>query len=161
MITTLARAIAVVATALCMQGAALAQQGAAFEKKHFHYNEWTKGRFAEAVTVVNPGKWIFLAGVGSEAEKDGSILHPGDFLAQCRYAYEKIRRILASQGASLADVVKLTSYVTDIRDREGLNKCRTEAFAGLAVPAHTFLAISQLARPGMLFEVDVVAVTAR
>lgn len=134
-------------------------QSPAFEKKNYNYNEWTKGRFSEAVTVSGPGKMIFLAGVGAEAEKDGAILHQGDFLAQCRFAYEKIRKLLAQHGATMGDVVKLTSYVTDIRSREDLNKCRGEAFSGVPLPAHTFLAISQLARPGMMVEMDVIAVT--
>ena len=154
------KAIAIVSFAL-VSSCALAQSSGTFEKKHYHYNEWTKGRFAEAVTVVNPGKWIFLAGIGSEAEKDGSILHVGDFMAQCRYAYEKIRKALAANGAGMNDVVRLVSYVTDIRDRDALNKCRAEAFSGVPLPAHTFLAISQLARPGMLVEMEVTAVTAK
>jgi enamine deaminase RidA (YjgF/YER057c/UK114 family) len=153
------KTMAIACFALVSSGALA--QSSAFEKKHYHYNEWTKGRFAEAVTVVNPGKWIFLAGVGSEAEKDGSILHLGDFMAQCRYAYEKIKKTLAANGAGMGDVVRLVSYVTDIRDREALNKCRAEAFSGMPLPTHTFLAISQLARPGMLVEMDVTAVTAQ
>jgi hypothetical protein len=46
-----------------------------FEKKNFNYSDWTKGRFSEAVTVIGPGKMIFLAGVGSEDEngKGGDI----------------------------------------------------------------------------------------
>jgi enamine deaminase RidA (YjgF/YER057c/UK114 family) len=135
--------------------------GAAFEKKNFNYHEWTKGRFTEAVTVTGPGKMIFLAGVGAEAEEDGKILHQGDFMAQCRYAYGKIKKLLAAQGAGMGDVVKLVSYVVDIRDREALNKCRAEAFAGQPLPVHTFLAISQLARPGMLLEMDVIAAVPR
>ena len=129
----------------------------AFEKKSFHHNEWTKGRFYEAVTVTGPGKWVFLAGVGAEAEKDGSILHVGDFGAQCRYAYEKIRKVLAAHGATLSDVVKLVTYVVDIKDRDEMNKCRGEAFKGGPLPVHTFLVISQLARPGMVVEMDVIA----
>jgi enamine deaminase RidA (YjgF/YER057c/UK114 family) len=54
----------------------------------------------------------------------------------------------------------MTSYVVDIRDRDALNKCRAEAFAGVPLPAHTFLAVSQLARPGMLVEIDIVAAVA-
>ncbi len=131
--------------------------GQAFEKKNFHHNEWTKGRFSEAVTVTGPARWIYLAGVGAEAEKDGSILHVGDFTAQCRYAYEKIGKLLAAHGANMADVVKLVTYVVDIRDRDAMNKCRAEAFKGGPLPVHTFLAISGLARPGMLVEMDVIA----
>jgi 2-iminobutanoate/2-iminopropanoate deaminase len=136
-------------------------QAPTMEKKNYNYSEWTKGRFSEVVTVSGPGKMIFLAGVGSEAEKDGAILHQGDFLAQCRFAYQKISKLLAKHGATLGDVVKLTSYVTDIRTREDLNKCRGEAFTGVPLPVHTFLAISQLARPGMMVEMDVIAVAPR
>jgi 2-iminobutanoate/2-iminopropanoate deaminase len=75
-----------------------------FEKKNYNYSDWTKGRFSEAVTVTGPGKMIFLAGVGSEDEngKGGDILHKGDFTAQCKYAFDKIKRALEKNGAHLA-----------------------------------------------------------
>ena len=88
-----------------------------FEKKNYNYSEWTKGRFSEAVTVTGPGKMIFLAGVGAEDEngKAGDILHKGDFTAQCKYAYDKIKRALAKNGAALGDIVKMVTYLTDVR----------------------------------------------
>ena len=90
-----------------------------FEKKHYNYSDWTKGRFSEAVTVIGPGKMIFLAGVGAENEngKAGDILHKGDFVAQYKYAYNKIKRALEKNGATLADVVRITTYLTDIRNQ--------------------------------------------
>jgi enamine deaminase RidA (YjgF/YER057c/UK114 family) len=33
-------------------------------------------------------------------------MYPGDFAAQCRYAYGKLKKALARNGASMADVVK-------------------------------------------------------
>jgi 2-iminobutanoate/2-iminopropanoate deaminase len=130
-----------------------------FEKKNFNYSEWTKGRFSEVVTVTGPGKMIFLAGVGSEDEKGttGAILHPSDFMAQCRYAYDKIKRLLAAHGATLADVVKQTTYVTDIRHQRDAGACRSEQYGDMPRPAHTFLNINQLAWPNMLVEIDVIA----
>src|ERR1041384_8514101 len=88
-----------------------------FEKKHYNYSEWTKGRFSEAVTVTGPGKIIFLAGVGAEDEngKGGDILHKGDFVGQCHYSYAQIKRLLARHGATLADVAKMVTYMTDVR----------------------------------------------
>ena len=41
--------------------------------------------------------------------------HAGDFVAQCNYAYDKIKRALAANGSSLKDAVKMTVYVTDMR----------------------------------------------
>ena len=52
-----------------------AQSTSGFEKRNFSYNEWTKGKFSEVVTVTNPGKFIFLAGIGPEREGDGKIVH--------------------------------------------------------------------------------------
>jgi enamine deaminase RidA (YjgF/YER057c/UK114 family) len=129
------------------------------EKKSYNYSEWTKGRFSEAVTVTGPGKMIFLAGVGAEDEngKGGDILHKGDFTGQCHYAYDKIKRLLAKHGATLGDVVKMVTYVTDMRYQADYGKCRVEEFASNALPAHTLLNISQLAWPGMLVEIDVTA----
>jgi enamine deaminase RidA (YjgF/YER057c/UK114 family) len=134
-----------------------------FEKKNFNYSEWAKGRFSEAVTIVNPGKFIFLAGVGSEDEngKGGDIRYLGDFLGQCRYAYDKIKRILAQNGATFDDVVKIITYVTDMRFQADVGRCRSEAFGPAPAPVHTLLNITQLAWPGMLVEVDVTAVTAK
>jgi enamine deaminase RidA (YjgF/YER057c/UK114 family) len=154
MSTSIARTLLLIAVALFNLPAA-AQQ---LEKQHYHHNEWTKGRFSEVVTVSGPGKWLFLAGVGAEAEKDGSILHVGDFAAQCRYAYEKIGKLLAAHGGKMSDVVKLVTYVVDIKDRDAMNKCRAAAFKSGPLPVHTFLVISQLARPGMIVEMDVIAV---
>jgi enamine deaminase RidA (YjgF/YER057c/UK114 family) len=133
----------------------------AFEKKNYNYSEWTKGLFSEVVTVTHPGKMIFLAGVGAEDESAarGTIRHPGDVAGQCRYAYDKIKRLLAAHGATMHDVVKVVTYVTDVRSLPEVGKCRTEALEGAPQPVHTFLNINQLAWPGMLVEVDVIAVT--
>ena len=57
----------------------------------------------------------------------------------------------------MSDIVKATTYVTDMRYRDEMRKCRTEVFTGKPLPPHTFLQVVALARPGMMFEVDVVA----
>ena len=133
----------------------------AFEKKVYNYGNWTKGRFAEVVTVKGPGKMIFLAGAGSEEEMDGAILHKADAYQQCKYAYEKIKKILAKHGATMSDIVKITAYVTDIRSRDDYGKCRREAFEGAELSTHTFVNVSQLAWPHMLVEVDAIAIVAQ
>jgi len=134
---------------------------AGFEKKNYNYSEWTKGLFSEVVTVTHSGKMIFLAGVGAEDESGarGTIRHVGDFAGQCRYAYDKIKRLLAAHGATMNEVVKVVTYVTDVRNLPEAGKCRTEALGGAPQPVHTFLNINQLAWPGMLVEVDVIAAT--
>ena len=151
------RAIPLAATALAIVATVAAAQ--TFEKKNYNYSEWAKGRFSEAVTVTGPGKMIFLAGVGAEDEngKAGDILHKGDFTAQCKYAYDKIKRALAKNGAGLGDVVKMVTYLTDVRYQADYGRCRTETFGTTPMPAHTLLVINQLAWPGMMVEIDATA----
>ena len=155
--THLQRLIAVAALSLVLAGASNAQT---FEKKNFNYSKFAKGAFSEVVTVTGPAKMIYLAGIGSEDEDDGSVRHKDDFLAQCRFAWEKVGKLLKEHGATVSDIVKATTYVTDIRYREEMRSCRTEVFKGRPLPPHTLLNVAQLARPGMIFEVDVVAAVA-
>ncbi len=152
-------AIATVISSILI-GLPVAASAQSLETKRFNYSDWTKGRFSEAVTVTGPGKLIFLAGVGAEDEngKGGDILHKGDFVAQCKYAYDKIRRLLEKQGATMGDIVKMTTYLTDMRNQADYGKCRVEAFGSNPLPAHTLVNISQLAWPGMLVEIDATAV---
>jgi enamine deaminase RidA (YjgF/YER057c/UK114 family) len=132
-----------------------------FEKKNYNYNEWTKGKFSEVVTVVNPGKTIFLSGIGPEREGDGAIVHKDNFMEQCRYAYMKIKKLLATQNATLNDAVRIVTYVTDVRFFMDALKCRAEAFGDAPIPASTFLVVSALAWPNMAIEIDVTAMLAK
>ena len=151
---------ALMVATIVTQGAASAQS---LEIKRYNPSEWTKGRFSEVVTVNGPGKTIYLAGIGAEDESgpagaSAPILHPGSPYEQCRYAYDKIKRLLEKHGATLADVAKMVSYLTDVRYQPDYGKCRVEAFGNNPLPAHTLLTISQLAWPGMIVEVDVTAI---
>lgn len=128
------------------------------ERHHYNYGEWTKGRFSEAVTVTGPGKLVFLAGIGAEHEVHGEIQHLGDFEGQCRYAYEKLVRVLERNGAVLGDVVKQVTYVTDPRFQTAAGRIRKEMYGDAPLPAHTFLVVTHLAWPGMLVELDATAV---
>ena len=134
-----------------------------FEKKNYNYSEWTKGLFSEVGRYRHASRQDDLSrrgGAEDESGGRGTIRHLGDFAGQCRYAYDKIKRLLAAHGATMNDVVKVVTYVTDIRNLPDAGKCRTEALAGAPQPVHTFLNINQLAWPGMLVEVDVIAATA-
>jgi enamine deaminase RidA (YjgF/YER057c/UK114 family) len=65
---------------------------------------------------------------------------------------------LADAGASFKDVVKLNNYLTDMTHIGIFREVRDEFVNTAAPPASTTVAISQLARPGALFEVEAIAV---
>jgi len=64
--------------------------------------------------------------------------------------------VLAAAGATFADVVKVTVYLTDIADRVRINPVRQEVF-GEARPASTLVEVSALAVPGAKLEIEAVA----
>lgn len=158
---TILRPLALLFALAVLAAPAHAQDGKIKIEK-FNHSEWTKGIFSEAVTVTNVGnaKFIYLAGVGAEDEngKRGDVKHPGDFLEQCKYAYDKIKRVLAHHGGSLGDVVKITTYMTDLRHRITMGKCIGETWGGVQFPVHTLIGVAALAFPEMIVEVDVTAI---
>jgi enamine deaminase RidA (YjgF/YER057c/UK114 family) len=140
---------------LFFQASANAQS---LEVKMLQLRRMDQGRFIEVVTVTGPDKMIFLANVGAEDEEkpQGNICHLGNPHLQCKYAYDKMKRLLAKHGATLADVVQ---QVTDIRYQADVGKCRREEYGEAGpIPANTFLVISGLAIQGMLLEIDINAV---
>jgi len=112
------------------------------------------------VTVKNPGKWIFLAGIGPESEGAGKILFPGDFYRQCKYAYYRIQKLLGMHGATLKNVVFVTTYMMDIRHIAASGKCRSEEFgeAGAELPPGASVGVNAFAWPDMLLEIAATAV---
>jgi enamine deaminase RidA (YjgF/YER057c/UK114 family) len=158
---SLFRALALLFTVALLAAPAQAQDGKIKIEKYNH-SEWTKGIFSEAVTVTGIGnaKMVYLAGVGAEDENGprGKVRHPGDFLEQCKYAYDKIKRVLAAHGAQLSDVVKVTTYMTDLRYRLDMGKCVGASWGGVTFPVHTLIGVAALAFPEMIVEVDVTAI---
>ena len=71
--------------------------------------------------------------------------------------FENIRLCLSAAGASFADVVKVTTFLTDIDDRARINPVRQDFF-GDARPASTLVEVSALVLPEFLIEVEAVAV---
>lgn len=119
-----------------------------FAKNHHQYAGWSKRLFSEVVSVKGPGTLLFLSGIGAEdsAGEAGSVLHPGDVYEQTRLAYRKGADLLAKHGASLKDVVKITTYLLDTRECPHYHRARREAFAGIeALPAHTLIIVQGLA----------------
>jgi enamine deaminase RidA (YjgF/YER057c/UK114 family) len=130
------------------------------EMSHLNMTDWQKTygfSQAVAVTVTGGHRLLFLAGVGSESDT-GSTRELGDVAAQCRLAWANILEVLAHAGASSDRIVRVRTYVTDVRFLSDVAATRREVFGDGPYPAHTFLVVSALAHPGMLVEIEVDAV---
>jgi len=80
----------------------------------------------------------------------------GDEYAQAKVIFTKIRNLLAAAGGSMADVVKVTIFVTDITQREKVWQARREFFTG-NFPASTLVQVAALANPSLKVEIEAVA----
>ena len=106
--------------------------------------------------AIEIGNTIYVSGQVS-MDSAGNVVGPGDMQAQTRQALENIKTVLESAGSSMADVVKITTYLTDISTYADFAKARTEAFPG-GVPASTAVATPALVMPELLVEVEAMAV---
>ena len=112
--------------------------------------------YSQAVKVTQGQTLLFLSGQVAY-DKDGGVACRGDFKGQARGAFEAIKALLESQGGTMANIVKLTTYVTDMRYRVDLAPLREE-FLGKKGPASTLVEISALAHPDWIIEIEAIAV---
>jgi 2-iminobutanoate/2-iminopropanoate deaminase len=122
-------------------------------------NPWTwqdQFGYSQAWRVDGATGLIFVAGQGP-LSTEGELVGAGDFEAQARQTFENLRAVLVEAGASLDAIVKLNVYLTDIATLSDYGRVRAELVPG-AAPAATAVQVSALAIPGMMLEVEAVAV---
>src|SRR5579871_2674339 len=90
------------------------------------------GRYSRGWRV---GNTVYLAGALGN-NPDGSLTP--DIRVQTRHAFETLDAVLKEAGGKLADVVKTTVFITDMRNRDGYNDVRVEFFPKDA-PASTLI----------------------
>lgn len=112
------------------------------------------GTYAQAVRV---GNLIFTAGQTAK-DASGDIVGKGDIRAQARQVFENIRRVLASQGGTMDDVVKRTLYLKHIKDLPEVYEVMARFFTNPhAYPSCACIQAAELAHPDYLLEVEIVA----
>ena len=81
-------------------------------------------------------------------------------LSQATIALGRIKALLEAAGATMDDVAKLTIYVTDISKRPEISEARQRFFTG-DFPTSTLVEVSALADPGLLVEIEAIAIHPR
>ncbi len=105
--------------------------------------------------AVRAGNLLFVSGF-VPVDGEGRLVGGDDVVAQVRQVFANLGAVLAAAGATFADVVKVTVYLTDIADRARINPVRQEVF-GDTRPASTLVEVSALVVPGAKVEIDAVA----
>ncbi|AJC19388.1 RidA family protein [Pandoraea pulmonicola] len=124
-----------------------------------------RGRFPH---IKRAGDFLFVSGTSSRrpdntyagAEVDALGVTKLDIRAQTRAVIENIRDILASEGASLSDVVEVGAFLVNMNDFGGYNEVYGEYFDETG-PTRTTVAVHQLPHPLLLVEIKCVAYAPR
>ena len=105
--------------------------------------------YTQGIKVTGAQTIVFLAGQVAY-DKDGGVLHRGDFKGQAR-------ELVEAAGGTMDSIVKINTYVTDIRYRADLVPVRQEFFPRRS-PASTLVQVGALAHPEWLIEIEGIAV---
>ena len=115
------------------------------------------GKYSDAVEVGPNLRWLFTSGTPG-LSITGSL--PSDITGQSEIAWGHILKMLQNADMEIANVVKVTQYLTRSEDIPAYAAVRT-SFVGDARPASMLLVIPQLVRPEFLVEVEVIAAKAQ
>jgi enamine deaminase RidA (YjgF/YER057c/UK114 family) len=108
--------------------------------------------------VVAEGRVVAIAGQVAMNEA-GELVGEGDASAQADRVFQNLSLALAAAGATFADVIKLTFFVTDIGVLPAVREARDRYVDLETPPASTAVQVSSLFRPGFLMEIEALAVT--
>ena len=121
-----------------------------FERRNYPDLPQPSGAFHHS---VRSGNMLFIAG----STAGGTSAATGDIAAQTEAILDKFEVILAANGGSLSNVVKVTNFVTDLREAPAAGEVRLKRFAG-AFPASTQVQIAALGTPDLKIEIEAIAV---
>ena len=116
-----------------------------------------KSRAFSPAVITQGGKTVWLAGQTAPVDEAGNDIS-GNFDAQTRTIFALIDRTLRLAGGALANVVTMTVFIKDPRHGDAFVRIRGETFRDGRFPASALITVSNFARPGILIEIQAVAV---
>ena len=110
--------------------------------------------------AVRKGRFLFLSGQGALEHPGDSVAGEGNLIAQATQAYANIRQVVEAAGCTMKDVVKTTEFITAgaLESYREVGQLRREIFPG-EFPVATGVVVNSLTHPGLLIEVDAVAIS--
>ena len=101
------------------------------------------------------GDVCYVAGMTSRAN-DGKTIEGANAYEQAKAIFSKIKHMVEAAGGTMADVVKIPIYCTNIRDNTEVWRARREFFTG-DFPVSTLVGVKELGTPDTLVEIDAIA----
>src|SRR5271157_390899 len=111
------------------------------------------GSYSHGVSVHGPGRTLYISGQLG-VDPDGNLAE--GFAGQARQCMQNLDEILAAEQMTVHNLVKVTTFLTDMSHAEELGEIRAPFLDG-ARPASTLIGTSALVRPDWLIEVEAIA----
>jgi 2-iminobutanoate/2-iminopropanoate deaminase len=141
---------------LLMLGGAVNAQTLPLTKEYFNDDFGESRAFSRAVATTG-GKTIWLAGHTTLSDKDGNDI-TGDFEAQTHEIFRQLQQRLEHFGGTLADIVTMTVYISDVRHGDKFVELRGQYFDAGGYPSSALITVAGFAKPGILIEIKPTAV---
>ena len=107
--------------------------------------------------VVKVGNTVYIAGQLSRDE-NGNAIHIGDAEAQTVQAWANLKTAVEAAGGTLADIVKTNTYVVGTENLAKVRAARLNILPPEGRPTSTTVVVAGLADPGLVVEVEAIAV---
>ena len=120
-------------------------------------SEQQAGRAYSPAVITEGGRTVWLAGQTATRDEAGNDIS-GNFDAQTRTIFALIDKTLQRCGGRLANMVTMTVFINDPRNGDRFVELRKGFFQDGNFPASALITVSHFARPGMLIEIQGVAV---
>ncbi|HSF33965.1 MAG TPA: RidA family protein [Candidatus Tectomicrobia bacterium] len=101
------------------------------------------------------GQLLYISGQVAR-DTNGNLVGKGDMRTQARQVFQNLRQVLQAAGGDFKDLMKITTYITNIADFPAVAEVRSEVFQG-ELPASTLIVVKSLFHPDFLIEVEGVA----
>ena len=125
--------------------------------QHLEGTDFQKSRGFSPAVITEGGKTVWLAGQTTTKDLEGRDISD-KFDEQCRTILALMNRTLERAGGSLANVVTMTVFINDGRNGDRFIAIRREHFPDGRYPCSALLTIAGFARPGIMIEIQGVAV---
>jgi reactive intermediate/imine deaminase len=102
------------------------------------------------------GDLLFISGQAAYDDA-GRVVGAGDFAVQAEKAMSNLDRALRAGGSSLKNIVKVTIFLTDMRNFDAVVKLRERWFVA-PYPADTIVEVRSLYSPDAMIEIEAIAV---
>jgi 2-iminobutanoate/2-iminopropanoate deaminase len=125
--------------------------------QHLEGTDFQKSRGFSPAVITEGGRTIWLAGQTTTTDLGGMDIS-GKFEEQARTIFALLDRTLHRAGGSLANLVTMTVFIDDASNGDRFVQIRREHFPDGRYPCSALLTISGFARPGIVIEIQGVAV---